>query len=655
MCNLILLYKVIDNFPIIGLHSRYEAKNRPETPPRVLKYTHRVYAPVDVPSHGSWVGINEHQVFAAITNQYSTVKRNKIRSRGILLTEALGISTSADEALTYIQEELSKDLYKTANFVIADPKKAFHLIYDEKRTLRKLGAGTHVITTLTPLDEKKMNEKMKKILSRAKSRKKRSVTLLQGIEDTPLTGVIHRLKRISRDHKGGLSRRSICYHDPRGKMRQTSATIVVVGGETIDSSKIFYAPGNPCKHQYIDYAHLFQGESISDGEIRRKTGKLSGKEIAICVTGSVASIMTPKLARELRRYGAEVKGYMTKAAVEFGVSPDVMEWATGHSPVLTLSGAIEHLKDFDVVLVYPATYNTIGKLARGIADNAVMTLCGAIEKDKLLIVPAMNLKLWSSPILEENIQRLKKRGVTVINPVFAEGIAKIANIQEIVDQVVRKSQRTKLQGRQTLILTGPTRADIDPVRYISNKSTGRLGYHLTRESIQQGCKTTVIYGPGQVEMPKGADVLHVYSTKEMLETTLTELKEKTYEIVIFSAAVLDFKPEGTINKKIRSGQKLTLNLTPTPKIIEAVISKFPKLFTVGFKLDFDIERDELIDEGYNTLKKYNADIIVANDLTELHGSYHPAHLIDRHGLFKSIKASKQKLAEVLFKAIEARI
>ncbi|NIQ05326.1 MAG: bifunctional phosphopantothenoylcysteine decarboxylase/phosphopantothenate--cysteine ligase CoaBC [Candidatus Korarchaeota archaeon] len=395
--------------------------------------------------------------------------------------------------------------------------------------------------------------------------------------------------------------------------------------------------------------------SVLRGRISQKSQKLSGKEIAICVTGSVASIMSPKLARELRRYGAEVRGYMTNAAVEYGVSPEVMEWATGHRPVLTLSGAIEHLQAFDVVLVYPATYNTIGKLASGIADNAVTTLCGAIEKDKLLIVPAMNLQLWTSPILKENIHQLKKKGVTVVQPDFREGMVKIAGVQEVTDVIIVKSRTSRLKGRHVLILTGPLQYDIDPIRHVSSRSTGKTGYYLSRESIHHGCETTVIYGPGQVEMPEGVKVYHVYSTEEMLDTALQELKDHHYDIVLFPAAVLDFKPEAKPKGKIQSGQKQRFYLEPTPKIINNVNSQFPTLFTVGFKLLHNVKKDQLIETAHKALKEQQSDIIVANDLTKIHGEYHPAHFIDKDESFKSINASKEKLAEHLFTKIESRM
>lgn len=653
MCNLIILYKILENFPIITLHSRYEQINRLEHPPRVTEYTYKVYAPIDVSSHGTWIGINEEKVLIAVTNQYSTVEKEKVRSRGLLVMETLGKSSSAKEALRYIKKELQKG-YKTANLVILDPKKAFHLIFDKKISVREIEAGEHVVTPLTPVEGKEINNRLAEIKERAKSRKNRSIELLKEMRFQNLKKVLGGLKEISRDHNEEPSLYSICYHDPRGKKEETSATMIAINEEDFLRSRIFYCPNNPCENKFIDYSHIFQ-EKSAGGEIQPKTKKLEGKKIGICVTGSVASILSPKLARELRRHGAEVKSYLTQSAIEYGVNPNVMEWATGKKPIVNLSGSTEHLEDFDTVIIYPCTYNTIGKITHGVADNAVTTLCGAIDKDKLILAPAMSLELWMRPKLQENITALEKRGVTILPPNFNEGIAKITGISETTDEIIRNSRRTVLEARKVLILTGPTRYDLDPVRYIANKSTGRLGYHLSRESYQWGGDTTVIYGPGRVEMPPQVDVSHVYTTKEMLEKTIETLEADHYQIAIFSAAVLDFRPERKASKKIPSGQSIEVNLKPTPKIIQQMKERTSNLFTIGFKLEYNIERNRLIERGYEALKEQKANLVVANDLAKIQANYHPAYIIDKEKNVKESKGSKRKLAANIFKSIEEHL
>lgn len=655
MCNFIVLYKQLANYPIVALHSRYEKRSRLETPPRILDYPYKIYAPYDVPSRGGWVGINEHRLCVGVTNQYSTVSREKTRSRGLLLLDILGYSKTSEEALEYLEKELPNG-YTTANIVILDSEQAYHVIYDKQTIVNQLEEGIHVITPLTSLPDKKMNEKLRTIKERATKRKKRSLELLSTMPSlTNVNDVISHLKYISRDHGGKPSPSSICYHNPSQKMEQKSATILATHKNQISKSKIIYCPGNPCKQTYIDYSHIFKEKEVAGGELWQKSTKLQGKKIALCVTGSVASILAPKAARTLRRHGAEVKSYMSKASIENGVPLNVMEWATGNKPIIKLTGRCEHLEDFDSVVIYPATYNTISKIAQGTADNPVTTLTGAIKKDKIVIAPAMNLDLWTSPILQENIKTLQRKGATFVNPHYNEGIAKVAQPNQVVSYVIRKTQRNKLQGRNILLLTGPTRSDIDPVRYIGNKSTGKLGHQLALESFHRGCNTTVIYGPGEASMPPMINVVPVYTPEDMKEKTMDELRHNHYDIIIFSAAVLDYIPSQKNTEKLRSGQSISLPLTPTSKIIKDVQAQYPKLFTVGFKLGYQVKNQELIDKGYAKLQEYNADLVVANDLAEIHGDFHPAFIVDKDKNVKHFKGEKRELAETLFSAIEDHI
>ncbi len=244
----------------------------------------------------------------------------------------------------------------------------------------------------------------------------------------------------------------------------TSSTIIAIS-DSIEDSRILYCSGNPCERPFVDYSYIVRG--VSGGEVEVKSTKLAGRRIALCLTGSVAVIEAPKLARELRRHGAEVHCYMTKYAVKYGVNPSVMEWATKNKVIMRLSGQVEHLADYDLVVVYPATLNTVNKIALGIADNAVTTLCAATPPNRLLVVPAMNMRLFSNPILQKNIKRLKELGVTVLLPRFEEGVAKIPRVEEVTDNVIRLLSSSKLRGRRILILTGPSRYDIDAARCYS--------------------------------------------------------------------------------------------------------------------------------------------------------------------------------------------
>ncbi|MEM1514898.1 MAG: bifunctional phosphopantothenoylcysteine decarboxylase/phosphopantothenate--cysteine ligase CoaBC [Candidatus Bathyarchaeia archaeon] len=387
-------------------------------------------------------------------------------------------------------------------------------------------------------------------------------------------------------------------------------------------------------------------------EISRKTGKLASKKIALCLTGSVACIESPKLARELRRYGADVTCYMTQAAVDYGVSPHVMEWATGKPVILKLTGMAEHLKDYDLVIIYPATMNVINKIALGVADNVVTTLCAATDPTRLLIAPAMNLKLYNNESFRENLEKLKKLGVTFVEPRISEGSAKVAPVEEVIDYAIRCLTVSKLRGRGVLILAGPTRYDLDPIRYISNKSSGKLGLCLAKEAFHRGSNVTVIYGPGSVSFPRYIKTINAYTVEDMLNETMRELEKGIYEIAIFSAAVLDFKPASYINGKVKSGKAWNIELIPTPKIIEEVSRKYSNVMIVGFKLEYGVSEDYLIERGKEELARVGASLVVANDLSKISEGRHKAYLISCGGNIIGFDGSKEELAKEIFDFLE---
>ncbi len=385
--------------------------------------------------------------------------------------------------------------------------------------------------------------------------------------------------------------------------------------------------------------------------LKVKSNMLKDRRIALCVTGSVAAINAPKLARELRRHGADVVCYMTESATKYVLNPHVMEWATGNKVVTELTGGVEHLIDFDLVVVYPATYNTICKIANGIADNPVTTLCASTDPSKIVIAPAMSIKLYSNPILKRNIEVLKSYGVRFIEPIIEEGAAKIADIDTTVNYIIRFLNRSGLRDSKVLILAGPTRYDIDAVRYISSKSTGLLGYYLAMEAFWRGCDLKVIYGPGEIEYPDIFNVERVYTTEEMLDKTIMELSKIKYDIAIFVAAILDYKPSKYIDAKIKSGGRISMELIPTPKVIDIVRSKYPDLFIVGFKLEYKIDEDKLIEEARRRLNEIKPGIIIANDISKITRDRHRACIIYDGGV-KIVDSSKDIVAREVFNIIE---
>src|SRR6059036_4087669 len=243
--------------------------------------------------------------------------------------------------------------------------------------------------------------------------------------------------------------------------------------------------------------------------------QLSGKKIALLISSSVAAIKSPEIARELMRHGADVYAVISPATEKL-VGADLLEWATGNPVVTKLTGQLEHITlagnspgKVDLVLVAPATANTIGKMASGIDDTPVTTVAATAIGSKLpvLIAPAMHEPLYDHPIAQENIARLKRMGVEFVEPEIVEGKAKIASTAKIVQAVITRlssqlsSQKRDLEGHRVLVTAGPTIEHIDPVRVITNRSSGKMGVAIAEEAWSRGAETTLILGPGSVLPP----------------------------------------------------------------------------------------------------------------------------------------------------------
>lgn len=651
MCTLIFLHRFLQGFPIVTMHNRYAHIGSEEEPPTVLRGKLRVYCPLDSHSRGTWVGFNEKGLFAAVTDQHTNSESKSHRSRGLLLLDVLTSFSRASEALTYLNRELAKG-YRRGNFVLADSNEAYHILHDEKEEVSALKPGVHVFTNLTMRDWVKLDDVPPDVVKHMEARRNRAVELTSKLAPKDVNQIMEQLKSIASDHGGERGRGSICYHDARD-WYMSSSIVMAVAAYLVDS-RVAYARGNPCENQFIDYSYrLFGGGQTV--EVSEKTEKLADRRVALCLTGSVACIEAPKIARELRRNGAEVTCYMTQAAIDCGVSPYVMEWATGKPVVLKLTGMTEHLPQYDLVVLHPATLNSINKIAQGVADNAVTTLCASTEPSKLLIAPAMNLKLYENQILQKNMETLKKLGATFIEPRINEGTAKVATVDTTVDHAIRCLSSGPLKDRGILILTGPTRYDLDPVRYISNKSSGKLGYCLAKEAFHRGCRVKVIYGPGSVTFPSHIPVLKVYTVEDMLAATFKELNKGTFDVAIFSAAILDFKPTAYVGEKVKSGSIWGIDFKPTPKIIDEVSKRNPELSIVGFKLEYKVTREELLERAREELLRTGASLVVANDLSEIRGDHHKASLIDPDGNVKDFEGTKTELAQVVFDKIEERL
>ncbi|TFG01941.1 MAG: bifunctional phosphopantothenoylcysteine decarboxylase/phosphopantothenate--cysteine ligase CoaBC [Promethearchaeota archaeon] len=355
---------------------------------------------------------------------------------------------------------------------------------------------------------------------------------------------------------------------------------------------------------------------------------LRGKTVCICLTGSVAVISTPIIARELMRLGAEVIAVMTKAATEL-ISPALMEWATGNPVITKLTGAVEHIYlagerpravgRADLILVCPATANTISKIANGIDDTPVTTIVTTAFGSQLpiVIVPAMHESMYKHPILISNEKKLRKCGIDILGPRISEGKAKIARVDDIIDRVIDLLISKKdLEGKKILVSAGPTREYIDEIRYISNNSSGRMGIEIAKEASARGADVLLVAGHCMAKIPDYLNKIKCVSTNEFIRTIKDELAYKDYDFFISAAAISDYSPTNCIEGKISSDnvKELQINMRLTPKIIDEARRKNHKVFIVAFKAETNVSRSKLIDRAYERLKRSEIDLIVANDV-----------------------------------------
>ncbi len=359
--------------------------------------------------------------------------------------------------------------------------------------------------------------------------------------------------------------------------------------------------------------------------------QLSGKKIALLVSSSVASFKVPEIARELMRHGADVYAVISPSTEKM-IGSDLLEWATGNPVVRELTGKLEHIAlagkspgHVDLVLIAPATANTIGKLASGIDDTPVTTVAATAIGSKLpvLIAPAMHEPLYDHPIAQENIARLKRIGVEFVEPEIAEGKAKIASTAKIVQAVITRlssqlsSQRRDLEGHRVLVTAGPTIEHIDPVRVITNRSSGKMGVAIAEEAWARGAETTLILGPGSVTPPASVKTVRVETTEEMLEATLRELKKGKHDLVFAAAAPSDYRPSKPAGRKISTRKEKTveLELEATPKIIREIRVASPSSFLVAFKTEHGVSNEQLLTEAFEILSEKSADLVAANDVS----------------------------------------
>ncbi len=392
--------------------------------------------------------------------------------------------------------------------------------------------------------------------------------------------------------------------------------------------------------------------------------ELSGKRIVLCVAGSVAAYKAIELARLLMRHGAAVR-CVTSNAVTKLIQPDYFKWATGNEVITKLTGELEHIRLADynkseLIIVYPGTANTLGKLANGIDDTPISTVLtvGFGSKIPILMCLAMHESMYDNSAVKKNIEFLKNK-IEFISPQLIEGKAKAPEPEDVLQNVLKKfGFSSKFKNKKVLMTAGPTIEYIDPVRAITNLSSGKTGTLLASELISAGAKVTLVYGPGNQIPSKGIKVINVTTSKEMFDVTKKELKKK-YNIVIMTAAVSDYTPENPSKSKIKSNKKsLVIRLKKSPKIIDHVKKYQKDVLLVGFKAETNLTKNALIKSAQKKMKESDADIIVANDIGKKYQknpNYNHVIIVDNKKTISSGWKKKEKIVQFIKKAIENKI
>ncbi|MCL2157105.1 MAG: bifunctional phosphopantothenoylcysteine decarboxylase/phosphopantothenate--cysteine ligase CoaBC [Methanobrevibacter sp.] len=376
--------------------------------------------------------------------------------------------------------------------------------------------------------------------------------------------------------------------------------------------------------------------------------------IVLCVTGSIAATESIKLARELRRRGVDVTCFMSDDACKI-IHPNAMEFATGEKVITELSGEIEHVKfsQKDLILVAPATANVISKFAYKIADNPINSLLITAYgyKTPILFVPSMHDSMYKA--VASNIEKLKKEGINFVKPRIEESKAKFPKIEDIVLKSLRTIGTNKdFTGKKVLISLGGTYEAIDPIRGISNKSSGKMGLALAKEAFIRGADLKLIRGKVDVDIPKSFDTIFTESSKEMNDKTKELVSE--YDIFIATAAVSDFAPIEKENSKISSSFDLSLEFKPTEKIIKQIKDINPKIFLIGFKAEYNIPEVDMIKLAKKQIKNVGTDLVVANDVSIKgcgFGSDDNEVILVDDDIFKIKISSKEEIAKAIFDRI----
>lgn len=383
------------------------------------------------------------------------------------------------------------------------------------------------------------------------------------------------------------------------------------------------------------------------------------KNIVVGVSGGIACYKTVELVRLLVRDGFEAQVIMTREAMQF-VTPLTFQTVSGR-PVateifsLTQESEIGHINLADqagIVVIAPATANIIGKIAAGIADDLLTTVVMATQAP-VLLAPSMNIHMFSNPVLQENIRKLTRVGYHFMEPAEGylacgyEGKGRLPEPSDIVEQIQGLLGKKDLTGERLVITAGPNHEPLDPVRYISNRSSGKMGYALARQGLRRGAEVTLISGPTSLPAPSKARLIPVRTAADMRRAVLGEFENAT--AVLMAAAVADYQPDPLSRKIKKSDHAIRLKLKPNPDILKEIGSRKNGKILVGFAA----ETEALVANAKKKLRDKNLDLIVANDVTQegsgFDGDTNAATLLDHGGRVQHLPLmSKDELANRIY-------
>lgn len=350
---------------------------------------------------------------------------------------------------------------------------------------------------------------------------------------------------------------------------------------------------------------------------------LKGKTVVLAVTGSIAAYKIASLASALKKLQANVHVLMTENATNF-INPITFETLTGNKCLIdtfdrNFQYSVEHVsiaKQADVVMIAPASANVIGKIANGIADDMLTTTVMACPCKKI-IVPAMNTNMFINPIVQDNLDKLRRFGYEVVDPASGylacgdTGQGKMPEPELLLEYILREIQYEKdLAGKKVLITAGPTQESIDPVRYITNHSTGKMGYALATVCMRQGADVTLVTGPTETKKPEFVNILTVTTAREMFEAVTAHAPEQ--DIIIKAAAVADYRPKYVSDEKVKKKDgALSIEMERTDDILQYLGEhKREDQYLCGFSM----ETEHMLENSRKKLKKKHLDMVVANNL-----------------------------------------